>query len=517
MKKIYGIDLGTTYSAISHRADDGHIQVISNLDGDKITASAVFFERDSNEVLIGKNAKNCASTDPEYFVSLIKREMGTGWTKEFNGRTHTPESISALIIGYLIKSAKSEGHNVTDVVITCPAYFNELQRQATKAAAEACEVKVHAVLDEPIAAALRYGFGVAVKQQGEAADAETKNIIVYDLGGGTFDVSILSISPKEFKVLCSDGDYRLGGADWDEKLAAIMMDKLAEKRPEAGDYENNPIFKAEFMVVVEETKRTLSARDVAPAMILCPDGSREKIEVTREEFETVTRPELEQTLAFTESMIKFAQEKKGVSKFDEFLLVGGSTYMPQVKAAVVERFTKQLGLEPKQHEPNQAVSMGATIYGENLPAPGIPTSEPPIEVKTVASKSLGVKAIDDKTREEHCFNLIIKQDEVPATKTQRFRTDGDNARSLKFEVLSNDCLSETEDLLLCDPIGEAEMKLTKSLPKHSPIEVTFSLSDDGGLLLKALDLTNNDELEVEFKTSLVDTKQIKDTNSGIVY
>ncbi len=490
--KIYGIDLGTTYSAISYRTDDGHIQVINNMDGDKITASAVFFERDSNDIIVGRNAMYYAYTDPEYFVNLIKREMGTSWSKEFNGRTYTPESISALIINYLIKSAEYEGHNVTDVVITCPACFNEWQRRATKAAAEACGVKVHAVLDEPIAAALSYGFRIAVKQQSEAADSKTKNIIVYDLGGGTFDVSVLSISPKEFKVLCSDSDCRLGGAAWDEKLAAIMMTKLAEKRPEAGDYEEDPIIKAELFMEVEQTKRRLSARNVAKATILCPDGSRERIEVTREEFETATRPELERPLAFTESMIKFAQEKKGVSKFDEFLLVGGSTYMPQVKAAIVERFTKQLGLEPKQYEPNQAVSKGAVIYGE------IFDREDDFYHIIRTYRSIGIKAVAFPTQKEVCFNFILCNDEVPAMNYFFFKTATDNAEVLTCDILSNYSTKKTADLQSCKTIGKLEIKLTRKLPSQSPIRVYICLSSYGTLQFEALDVANDEELETRF-------------------
>ncbi|WMX38247.1 Hsp70 family protein [Akkermansia sp. EB-AMDK43] len=205
--KVYGIDLGTTYSAISHVGDSGNVEIINNPDGGSITASAVFFE--DGGIVVGEGAKESAYTDPDNFVHLIKREMGTTWRKTFLDKEHSPESISSLILKYMVKGAEMSGHEVKDVVITCPAYFNEAERMATKAAGELAKLNVLAVVDEPIAAAISYGMGITGNDQGETQ--ETRQIIVYDLGGGTFDVTVVEISPKGVKVICSDGDHKLGG------------------------------------------------------------------------------------------------------------------------------------------------------------------------------------------------------------------------------------------------------------------------------------------------------------------
>ncbi len=533
---VYGIDLGTTYSAISYMDDSNNATIINNPDGGQITASAVYFEE--GNYTVGETAKESASLDPDNFVSLIKREIGSKWRKEFFGEEHSPESISALILKYMVKGAEMAGHSVKDVVITCPAYFNEAERAATKAAGKIAGLNVLAVVDEPIAAAINYGLGMAGQLKDGEGDSSTKQVIVYDLGGGTFDVTVVKVAPDGVQVVCSDGDHKLGGADWDTALRDVLLDKLNLDNPEAGDPMSDPETAAALLLTVEKTKKSLSQRETAKATISCPDG-KVKVSVTRAEFEEATRPLLERTVSFTDKMIEkaraIAKENGGSEKIDEFLLVGGSTCMPQVMAMVKSRYKDALGVEPKLYEPNYAVSKGAAAYG-NIKAiqeafkkkieelkeqyPTITGSE--IEqqagqevadefglevttvtetintkVRTVASKSIGIRVLN-KEKKPVCFNLIKKQTPVPSCKSQQFPVSEANATTLPLIVYSNNMDEVATELDYCVELGNAEMALTPSLPAGSKIEVIFSLDENGRLELTARDITNDKHITVEF-------------------
>lgn len=531
-KKVYGIDLGTTYSALSHVGDTGNVEIINNPDGGAITASAVFFE--DGGIVVGEGAKESAYTDPDNFVHLIKREMGTPWRKEFLGKEHTPESISSLILKYMIKGAEMSGHEVKDVVITCPAYFNEAERQATKIAGELSGLNVLAVVDEPIAAAISYGMGAASVDSEEAQ--KTKQIIVYDLGGGTFDVTVVQISPQGVKVICSDGDHKLGGADWDAALRDLLLDKLSIENPDAGDLMSDPETKAALITTVEKTKMSLSQKETATARITCCDGGKSKVSVSRQEFDEATKPLLDRTAEFTDAMIAMAREKTKVEKIDEFLLVGGSTMMPQVLEMVNTRYKDTLGVEPKLFEPNHAVSKGAALYGNNKAIKDayeklieeIQTIEPCIsdkeakrkakeqvaeifeleteqveagiatEMVTVASKSIGIR-VKNKEGRVVCNNLIEKQTEVPCNITKTYPVSSANASTLPLVVFSNNIVGPIAELDNCLELGKATMELTPGLPKGAPIDITFSLNAEGRLILTAKDTTNDKELTVPFQ------------------
>ncbi len=533
---VYGIDLGTTYSAISYMDDSNNATIINNPDGGQITASAVYFEE--GNYTVGDTAKESASLDPDNFVSLIKREIGSTWRKKYFDMEHTPESISALILKYMVKGAEMAGHSVKDVVITCPAYFNEAERAATKAAGKIAGLNVLAVVDEPIAAAISYGLGMAGQLKDGEGDSSTKQVIVYDLGGGTFDVTVVKVAPDGVQVVCSDGDHKLGGADWDNALRDVLLDKLNLDNPEAGDPMSDPETAAALLLTVEKTKKSLSQRETAKATISCPDG-KVKVSVTREEFEEATRPLLERTISFTDAMIEkaraIAKGNGGSEKIDEFLLVGGSTYMPQIMAMVESRYKDSLGVEPKLYEPNYAVSKGAAAYGnikaiqeaftkkiEEIRDTNPTKTEDEIKkeaeqavaddfglevntvtetinttVRTVASKSIGIRVLN-KEKKQVCFNLIRKQTPVPCCKSQQFPVSEANATTLPLVVYSNNMDEVATELDYCVELGNAEMALTPGLPAGAKIEVTFSLDENGRLELTARDITNNKEITVEF-------------------
>ncbi|MBQ3240944.1 MAG: Hsp70 family protein [Akkermansia sp.] len=551
---VYGIDLGTTYSAISYMDESNNATIINNPDGGQITASAVYFEE--GNYIVGDTAKESASIDPDNFVSLIKREIGSTWRKKFFDNEHSPESISALILKYMVKGAEKEGHSVKDVVITCPAYFNEAERAATKAAGEIAGLNVLAVVDEPIAAAISYGLGMAAQLKDGEGDSSTKQVIVYDLGGGTFDVTVVKVAPDGVQVVCSDGDHQLGGADWDNALRDVLLEKLNLDNPEAGDPMSDPETAAALLLTVEKTKKSLSQRETAKATISCPDG-KVKVSVTREEFEEATRPLLERTISFTDDMIAkaraIAKDNGGSEKIDEFLLVGGSTYMPQIMAMVESRYKDSLGVAPKLYEPNYAVSKGAAAYGNikaiqeaftkiieeirdtnptktedeikraaeqavadgfRLPVTTV-TETINTTVRTVASKSIGIRVLN-KEKKPVCFNLIKKQTPVPCCKSQQFPVSEANATTLPLVVYSNNMDEIATELDYCGELGKAEMALTPGLPAGAIIEVTFSLDENGRLELTARDITNNKKINHEFTVTGALTKEDLEEKKKIV-
>lgn len=518
--KVYGIDLGTTYSAISVINEDGKPEIIPNTEGNPITASAVYFESPDN-IIVGETAKEQGKIDASRVVTLIKREMGTDWRGVYDDKEYTPEAISALILKYLVQGASQAGHQVKDVVITCPAYFGEGERTATRNAGAVAGLNVVAVVDEPIAAALNYGI---------ATDSnEPVNVIVYDLGGGTFDVTVVRIDKGSVEVLCSDGNHKLGGANWDQALEDLLVAKFKEACPSAGDPHDDPDSSYELKTQTEKVKKKLSsAKETSVAV--SHNGEKAKIVISRAEFEDVTRVLLDETIDFTDSMLDFAREKKGVQKIDEFLLVGGSSYMPQVMDIIKARYQDSLGVEPKMFEPNYAVSKGAAVFGQSKvlvrkleelkeeirqTAPEITPEEVQkqaedqlreetglaiegiVTTKTVASKSYGIRVLN-KNGERVCYNLIKKQTPVPCSASQKFPVSVANAATLPLVVYANDCTESTEELELCAETGDATMELTPGLPQGAPIEVIFSLSEEGQLLLTARDVTNNQEINASF-------------------
>ena len=342
----FGIDLGTTYSCISYCDDSGHAKVIRNANGDETTPSVVYFE-DADNIVVGRYAKDVAKLYPESVVSLIKREMGKSWEREFHGRTHTPESVSAVILRKLAEYASAEtGETVSDVVITVPAYFGVAEREATRRAGELAGLNVLNVIQEPIAAALHYEAELAARDQ---------NILVFDLGGGTFDTTVIKVAEGDVRAVCTDGDNGLGGADWDEKLADFLMEDFLEENPDSAA-EGNEEFAQEQLIAAEEIKKSLStATSRRHAMRFGSDSCR--VEVTRAELENLTSVLLDRAMDITARIVETARDS-GIDHFDLVLLVGGSSRMP----AVAARLHEQFGFTTRLHEPEQAVAKGAARF-----------------------------------------------------------------------------------------------------------------------------------------------------------
>ena len=318
--KIFGIDLGTTYSCIALVDEHGKPAIISNFEGDRVTPSVVFFDEDDH-IVVGEEAKNSMSVYPDKVEDLIKRSMGQeNVLIEHYGKKHTPEQISSYILKKLAKDASDKtGIPVTDVVITCPAYFGINQREATRAAGIIAGLNVRAIINEPTAAAITYG----------SDKEDNKVVLVYDLGGGTFDVTMIEITESEIKVIVTGGSHELGGKDWDKAILNHLVECFKEETGIDEDITMNKETLGDLQISAEKAKKTLSQRQKTNIKII-HEGETVKTELTKEKFEELTIPLLEQTVQITKDMLA-AAKKKGYQSFNEIILVGGSSKMPQVK------------------------------------------------------------------------------------------------------------------------------------------------------------------------------------------
>ncbi len=517
----FGIDLGTTYSCISYCDDSGHAKVIRNANGDETTPSVVYFE-DADNIVVGRYAKDVAKLYPESVVSLIKREMGKSWEREFHGRTHTPESVSAVILRKLAEYASAEtGETVSDVVITVPAYFGVAEREATRRAGELAGLNVLNVIQEPIAAALHYEAELAGRDQ---------NILVFDLGGGTFDTTVIKVAEGDVRAVCTDGDNELGGADWDEKLADFLMEDFLEENPDSAA-EGNEEFAQEQLIAAEEIKKSLStATSRRHAMRFGSDSCR--VEVTRAELENLTSVLLDRAMDITARIVETARDN-GIDHFDSVLLVGGSSRMP----AVAARLHEQFGFTTRLHEPEQAVAKGAARFAvletvrSRLRVPGggasADTSDAQIDAvadqlgmtaemvrqlaeKTVTSvvpRAFGVKVLieDDKAagtagKKRLISHILEANRPLPAgPETHQYFTAEKDQTSILIEIWEQAGAVASPELSDNAKIGEGAITRLPNLPKGSPIDVTFNMSATGVLSVEAIELATKKRLKFDLQ------------------
>jgi molecular chaperone DnaK len=483
--RIYGIDLGTTYSCISYVDESGRPVVLNNIEGDQTTPSVVFFEGPDN-IVVGKAAKQASRAEEGRVVSFVKRNMGDpSYTFDVDGRPYTPEEVSSLILRKLVQDAEATtGEKITDVVITCPAYFGIAEREATKNAGVLAGLTVHRILDEPVAAAICYGVR-------ESGTEET--VLVYDLGGGTFDITVIRIEGGDVKVIYTGGDHNLGGKDWDERVINYLCEEFMKAEPAAGDPRNEPLFLSELFLQAEDLKRSLSAREKVKTGVSY-GGARAQIEVTREKLEEITGDLMERTIELTQSVLKEA-EARGTSKIDKLLLVGGSSRMP----VVTRRLKEVLSLDPHLFEPDLSVAKGAALMALTIEAKEGATFTfplPPIKnVKTTCSHGFGVVVAKNAAgTEEEVVYLIHENTTVPTEASQTFGTLNYNQTSVNVVVVESNQVesSRVEDNR---QIAEGEItRLSSNLPQGSPIHVTFSLREDARLDIRAVEPSSGREL-----------------------
>ncbi|MEK7468819.1 MAG: Hsp70 family protein [Planctomycetota bacterium] len=514
-----GIDLGTTNSAIAFIDEHGKAQVIQNTDNERITPSVVLFEE--KEVIVGKIAKNSAVAAPDRVVQFVKRHIGEeGWVKTYFGTEYTPETISALILKRIVQDAeKVSGGKVGSVVITVPAYFNEVERKATQDAGTIAGLNVVSILNEPTAAALAYGLDRL---------GEKKRVLVYDLGGGTFDVTIIEIDGTKIDVLATDGERRLGGIDWDDEIINMVSEKF---QAEHGiDPRNDLEACQDLRNKAEDAKISLSKLEKVRILCQC-QGKTTKVELTREDFEKITKGLLDQTETYLGVVLQKA--KLAWKDIGTVLLVGGMTRMPAVQG-MIQRVT---GLKPETGiNPDECVAMGAAYYNAVLALQAKPSEEPElalqgealkesideevmillqgVEVTNVNSHSLGIVGIHKKTGKLVAYKMIPKNTPIPADITKPFGTEKENQVSVQIKIVEGE--GETpED---CTEIGMCEIKdLPKGHPAGSIIDVTYSYSVDGRLQVTGKDRLSGKEARVEIvRASGMDDKEIKEAKKDVV-
>ncbi|TDV57464.1 Hsp70 family protein [Actinophytocola oryzae] len=513
-RPVLGIDLGTTYSCVAALDESGRATVLPNQEGDLTTPSVVFFE-DSGNVVVGKFAKNELGHDSGRVVDLIKRHMGEeGFTVGIDDRERYPQEISGLILRQVVEDAlnvlgvevPADGP-LADVVITVPAYFGAAERQATRDAGEMAGLNVLNIVNEPTAAAIAYGL---------ISSGEDRSVLVYDLGGGTFDVTIINVTENEIRVVATGGDHHLGGADWDSKLADLVCEKFAEQQ--SGQDPRTDLDAAGAVeLFAEEAKKALTRRDTYSGTIVA-HGRRAKIEITRRELEETTADLLGRTLDFTRDVLGHAREK-GVTRISELLLVGGMSHSPAVKQRLVEEFPDLP--TPQLADPDQIVAKGAALFAANSvaeadgtasPVAGLPGRAALPKIVDVTSKGYGIAAVRDrhKSADELMVAWLIRpNDEIPASHRETFYTISDGQETVNVSVYESttDVLSdELEDNL---KLVEGELTgLPPNKPAGQPLEVSFILEADGILRITAV-ASNGKELTLEAKISGLVPEEVK--------
>jgi molecular chaperone DnaK len=455
-----------------------------------LTPSVVLFE--DGGTIVGKEAVLASAAEPDRVAECVKRDMGAkAYRKQINGEFLPPEVISSLILRHLKADAERKlGGTVSRVVITVPAYFEETRRRATMDAGRLAGLEVLDIINEPTAAAVAYGYHLGfLDRSGRHTGDKPLRVLVFDLGGGTFDVTIVEISGTDFKALATDGDVQLGGKDWDEMLMNLAADRFLNSAmgslpPEHAreDLRANPFSRQELWLASELAKRTLTERKKA-AIHINHLGNRLKIEVTREEFEEATAGLLERTRLTTEIVVR--QAGLSWADIDRVLLVGGSTRMPMIRRMLRELTNK----EPEVSlNPDEAVAHGAALYAELLaPRPTADTTaaeEQPASftVTNVNSHSLGILGSQVDTGRKINKILIPKNSPLPHTVTKVFKTYRPNQRSVQIKVLEG----ESDRPEVCTVIGTCAIRdLPPDLPAGWPVRVSYSYEANGRLHVSA--------------------------------
>ncbi|BAW08585.1 Hsp70 family protein [Nocardia seriolae] len=358
---VYGIDLGTTNSAIAAIDADGRPEVLVGMNGEPTVPSVVLFAS-AHDHVVGEGARRQARLDPDHVCTLVKRRMGDAeWRFGAHGQLWSAPAVSSLILKSLAADAEfAGGEPVRRAVITVPAYFGDEERRATIQAGTYAGFDVAGVLSEPIAAALAYGFGRldGSLEIGKGPTRET--VLVYDLGGGTFDATVIELADRRISVLAVEGDHQLGGADWDERLALYLSQQFCIANPDAEDPLDDSVGSQLLVLAAEQAKHELTTAD-RTEVVIAHDGARAVIELSRAELETMTASLMRRTLDLTKAVLA-AAEQRGVRRVDRLLLVGGSSRMPMV----AEQLHKEFGLAGELSDPDLSVARGAALYGEKL-------------------------------------------------------------------------------------------------------------------------------------------------------
>jgi molecular chaperone DnaK len=468
-----GIDLGTTFSVIAYLDEAGQPITIPNGAGDLITPSAIFV--DEEEVIVGREAVRGSATAPDRYAECFKRDMGYArYQQKVCNLDVPPEILSALVLERLKQDAERRIGPFGSVVITVPAFFDENRRRATQEAGRLAGLEVLDIINEPTAAALAYGYQRGFLDLTGAGSPQPQRVMVYDLGGGTFDVTVLEIDGNRFRALATDGDVLLGGKDFDMRLVDYVAQQFIETH--GVDPRSDPQDAAQLLLDAQEAKHALSER-TKTTLNCIHAGIRMRVTVTREQFQELTRDLLERTE--TTCSLVLAEAKLDWSKIDRVLLVGGSSRMP----IVAQMLAKLSGKEPDcSQSPDEAVAQGAALYAGMLLGRQEPTARPSCELVNVNSHSLGVVGINPQTRERTNVVLIPKNTALPAQAARMFRLAKAGQRGVRIAVVEGES-HRPED---CIALGECNIRdLPPGLPLGTAIEVLYRYAANGRLSVYA--------------------------------
>jgi len=494
--KTVGIDLGTTFSTIAQIDDEGMPTCLENADSKVITPSVVLMA-DDGKVVVGPSNERIAVEDPSNVVEAIKREMGNAdFYIVYQNKKLTPEFISALILKKMKQDAAKHIGTVANAVITVPYYFNDVRRKATQDAGRIAGLNVIDIINEPTAATLAYAW-----EKGELGNTELgekeKTILVYDLGGGTFDVTVVRYTPTNFRVLATDGDVMLGGLDWSRRIVDHVSEQFSKKHgvDPREDAEKLQILSQEC----ENAKRELSTRAQTP-INMYHQGKSLTLSLTRGDFEKMTADLMQRTRDTTELVLQQAGIEP--ETLDEVMVVGGSTHMPVVDQMLIEVCKRK---PSRDVIPEEAVARGAAIHaailearltgGESRMARSVINRLRNVSTTDVNSHSLGVKITDPNDRGRKINHIMIPRNtSIPYQITQRFVTNSDNQQRIHVTVLEGDA----SDPLACEQIGDFRIYgLPPNLPKGSPVEVVYSYDASGRISVSARELTGDNEASTE--------------------
>ena len=516
MGKVVGIDLGTTFSAIAHVDDHGKSELIPNAEGERITPSVILF--DDDVINVGQSALWSATAEPKKIVQFVRSQIGKSkdeFSKEFNGERYSAEELSALILKKLKQDAEAYlGTDITDAVITVPAYFKDAERQATQNAGEIAGLNVLQVMNEPTAAALAYG--ISQHDTGQAG----QTVFAFDLGGGTFDVTIMKVSESELEMVATNGDHSLGGKDWDEKIINYVAETFEIEHGE--NPLDDPHTAQDFQQRAIDAKKLLSTKQKAP-IVANHNGNVTRVELTQEKFEELTADLLERCSALCGVVL--SEASMTWEDIDTVLLVGGSTRMPMVREMVAEISGKEIN--PLEVNPDDVVALGAAIYAKD---PNPDSGDGPV-ITEIATHNLGLITLNAERKK--CIHVMIsKMTPMPCEEKDQFGTAEDNMDSALIEVvqtIEHDRLydeileevapgkEETEQIVAFEDafkLGECLLSLPPGLPEGTPIDVTYKYN-----LNQILEVTakgpDGRTASVEIDRPTLDDEEIKEATQHL--